>query len=803
MSGPAEAVVAGASRAAGWLWSRQRGGAGFGAGPVVLVLAFTAGALALLQLAALPPLGCYAALLIGALLVRRWRGLLLAFAAGAAITALAAGEVIDSRWPAARFGEVRVVEGVIASLPQAQRGEGGFDGESRSEPATITWRFRFDPADRALPARVRVAWYRSQENLRAGDCWRLQLVLRTPHGSVNPGGFDYEAWLFRQGIGATATVRSGERCTDSRSHRLLRLRQAFADRLQAWLPGHPALPMVGALTLGDTSGLDEDDWQAFRLTGTTHLVAISGFNVAIVAGVVFWLVRALWRLWPALCLRLPAPSAALAASVLSAFLYALLAGFEPPVQRAALMLGLLALAGAWGGLGQPGRALALAWGLIVALDPLTLLAPGLWLSFAAVAAIFYVSAGRRSPPPAWRAAITVQLMLSVMLAPLTLYWFQGTSLTGPLVNLVAVPLAALLTPLLIGALLLTALLPAIGLPLLQRVADLLALAQDGLLALAAATPQAWAAASPEPAALLLALFGALALFAPAGVPLRLFGLLALSALALPPPRPVEQGYRLTVLDVGQGLAVVVHTARHALLYDAGPAYPGGFDAGRSVVVPYLLRSGVRRLDRLIVSHGDLDHRGGVPAVAAALPITLRSGAGSDNPCRAGERWRWDGVDFAILAGPEAGWSDNDGSCVLKVSHRGRAALLTGDIEAKREARLLDEQPEQLRAELLVTPHHGSRTSSTAAFIDAVQPTLGIHSAGWHHRFGHPSREVVARYAERGVAQLATGDSGAISVAFDMNGRRLDMERQRAKRLWSTPADGCWHADVPPRYEVLR
>lgn len=792
MSGPAETVVAGASRAAGWLWSRQRGGAGFGAGSVALVLAFTAGALALLQLAALPPSWCYAALLIGALLVRRWRDLLLAFTAGAAITALAAGEVIDSRWPAARFGEVRVVEGVIASLPQAQHGEGGFDGESPSEPATITWRFRFDPADRALPPRVRVAWYRSQESLRAGDCWRLQLVLRTPHGSVNPGGFDYEAWLFRQGIGATATVRSGERCAADGSHRLLRLRQAFADRLQAWLPGHPALPMVAALTLGDTSGLDEDDWQAFRLTGTTHLVAISGFNVAIVAGVVFWLVLALWRLFPGFCLRLPAPSAALAASVLAAFLYALLAGFEPPVQRAALMLGLLALAGTWGGLGQPGRALALAWGLIVALDPLTLLAPGLWLSFAAVAAIFYVSAGRRSPPPAWRAAITVQLMLSVMLAPLTLYWFQGTSLTGPLVNLVAVPLAALLTPLLIGALLMAALLPTIGLPLLQRVADLLALAQDGLLALAAATPQAWAAASPEPAALLLALLGALALFAPAGVPLRLFGLLALSALALPPPRPIEEsGFRANVLDVGQGLAVVVHTAGHTLLYDAGPAYPGGFDAGRSVVVPYLLRSGVRRLDRLIVSHGDLDHRGGVPAVAAALPITLRSGAGSDRPCVNGERWRWDGVDFELLAGPEAGGSDNNGSCVLRIRFGDHAVLLAGDIEARRETELRAQAALSLPATVLVTPHHGSRTSSTDAFIAAVAPALVVHSAGWHHRFGHPSREVVARYEARGIRQLSTGDSGAVTITVMPDGWRVAEARQARPRLWSTPPDEAW------------
>lgn len=772
--------------------------------PLLWVAGFTVGALVLLHARDFPPLWAYLVPLFAALAMPRLRGLLLAFTAGAAITAFDAARVIDSRWPSSRFGELITVEGVVASLAQAQRGDAGFDGEARNDASSTTWRFRFDPVDAALsPTKIRVAWYRSRETLRGGECWRLRLVMRTPHGGMNPGGFDYEGWLFRQGIGATATVRDGERCEDRGSHRLLRLRQVFADQLKEWLPDHPAQPMVAALTLGDTSGLDDDDWQAFRLTGTTHLVAISGFNVAIVAGVVFWLIRALWRLIPALCLRVPAPRAALAAAVLAAFLYALLAGFEPPVQRAALMLGLLALAGAWGGLGQPSRALSLAWGLIVALDPLTLLAPGLWLSFAAVAAIFYVSAGRLGPAPAWRAAIGVQLMLSVMLAPLTLYGFQGTSLTGPLINLLAVPIAAVLTPALIGALLLAAVLPLAGLPLLRQVANLLGHGQDGLLWLADATPQAWAAASPEPAALLLALIGAIALFAPTGLPFRAFGALALAALLLPPPRAVEQGFRMTVLDVGQGLSVVIHTARHTLLYDAGPAYPGGFDAGRSVVVPYLLRSGARTIDRLIVSHGDVDHRGGVAAVDAALRITARSGAGTDQPCRAGERWTWDGVAFELLAGPDPALSDNDGSCVLRISQGMHAVLLTGDIEAKGEARLLAAVPDRLDATVLVTPHHGSRTSSTAAFIEAVQPALTIHSAGWHHRFKHPAAVVVARYAEYSVEQIATGDSGAVIVDFDMNGRRVNMERHRAKRLWSTQADHFWHVDIPNRSEAVR
>jgi len=248
---------------------------------------------------------------------------------------------------------------------------------------------------------------------------------------------------------------------------------------------------------------------------------------------------------------------------------------------------------------------------------------------------------------------------------------------------------------------------------------------------------------------------------------------------------------MVVLDVGQGLAVLVQTRDHALLYDAGPAYPGGFDAGRSVVVPVLLRSGLRRLDRLIVSHGDRDHLGGVEAVVASLPVDRRSGVGADEPCRSGERWQWDDVVFELLAGPAAGLSDNDGSCVLRVSHAGGAALLAGDIEAGGEARLRATAGERLKAEVLVSPHHGSRTSSSPTFVDAVTPRLAIHSAGWHHRFGHPAAEVVHRYAERGVEQVATGDSGAVEVHVGAEGITVAVERQRRPRLWATPADEVW------------
>ena len=486
---------------------RWRGGVLAGVG------SFTLAALAVLQLPSLLPLPALAALCMPAFVPWRGRRLWSLAALAMLLTTLRAQSVLDSRWPAARTGEVLTMRGAIASLPDRRpaagseftRGRPGDtaadrapapDDEDAAAPSTLHFLFEPDAATRtaASPARIRVAWYRSEARPAAGECWRLTLRLRTPHGSRNPGGFDYEAWLFRQGIGATATVQSGERCGVAAGYPVLRLRQALVERFASWLPQHPALPLVSALAIGDTSGLGDADWQVFRATGTTHLVAISGFNIAIVAGIAFFALRWLWALFPRACLWLPAQRAALIGSAALALGYALLAGFEAPVQRAAWMLVAFVVAAALGGLARPWRALALAWVAIVSLDPLALMTPGLWLSFGAVAAIFYAASGRVGRAPGWRAAIALQLMLSVVLAPLTLYFFQGASLSGPLINLIAVPIVAVLTPLVLAALAAAATVPTLGLPLLRGVADLLAALQQGLAWLAAQTTDAWLAA---------------------------------------------------------------------------------------------------------------------------------------------------------------------------------------------------------------------------------------------------------------------------------------------------------------------
>jgi competence protein ComEC len=740
---------------------------------LAFTVAFSGAVLAVHALPALPSALVLVAGALPALLPWRGRRLWSGFALGALLTVWHAQGLLAQRWPPERHGEDHVVEGIVASLPERE-------GDAQ--------RFLFASRDAAFPRRIRVAWYRTDQVVRGGDCWRFTLRLRTPHGSLNPGGFDYEGWLFRQGIGATATVRDAQRC-DARGGGVLELRQRLVERIHAALPveetgGARAAGLLAALTVGDDSRIRGDDWDLFRRTGTTHLVAISGFNIAIVAGVAYFLCRWLWALAPALCLVLPAPRAGLAGSALLAGGYALLAGFEPPVQRAVLMLWIV-LAAAWlHRMSRPARVLALAWLVVLAADPLAIASPGLWLSFAAVGAIFYASLGRLRAPGVWHGLVWLQVLIALALAPLTLFFFQGGSSVGPLVNLLAVPFFAVLTPVALLALVLLCAWPAAGLPLMQACAVAVE-AFHAALAWSAQVPLPWLSASPAPAALLMAALGVALLFAPRGLPLRPLGLLCLLPLLLPTPTPVRGDFEVVALDVGQGAAVVVRTARHTLLYDAGPAFEDGFDAGASVVAPFLLGEGIRAIDLLLLSHGDNDHAGGVASVRGRLEVRRELGTRGGAPCAAGQSWEWDGVRFEVLHPAGPGWDGNDASCVLRVEGS-YSVLLPGDVEAGAERALVAAGVRH--ADVLFTPHHGSRTSSTDAFVAAVHPTVVIHSAGWRHHFRHPRPEVVARYASIGARQHTTSASGAIRIWRNEAGALEAAEfRREAARFWNAPA----------------
>lgn len=744
----------------------------------LLVLGFSAGVLAVQAFPGLPGLPWVALLALSVLPAWRGRAVWAACVLGMLWTAWLGQQYLDRRWPAARHGEDIVVRGVIISLPERAAGT----GDERP-----TWRFEFAPFDDIGPQRLRVSWYRADAEPRGGECWRFLLRMRTPHGSVNPGGFDYEGWLLRKNIGATASVREAEPCGAVEGYRVLRVRQRVAERIRTTLGERMPAALTLALTVGDTAGLGETDWDRFRRTGTNHLIAISGFHLAIVSGCAFFLLRWAWSLWPRLCLRVPAQRVGLCGCAVVATAYALISGMGTPVTRALIMLLVLVAAALSNRLHQPGRAIACAWGLILVFDPFAVLSPGLWLSFGAVAAILYLTLGRARPPPTWRMVLVMQLLLSLLSMPLTLYFFQGLTWLSPAVNLLAVPAFSVLTPIVLLAVLLSMLTADVGTWGLVWAGRLLNWADRGLDWAAGLVPHAWLPASAEPAALALAGLAVVLLFAPRGVPLRPLALVCVLPLLWPRAVPAD-GLVVTALDVGQGLAVVVRTPGHTLVYDAGPAFDDGFDAGRSVVVPFLMDQGVRRVDRLVLSHDHNDHAGGVDAVRRMLTVADEIGTAQGRPCVEGEHWEWDGVRFELLHPHTARGSDNELSCVLKVSGP-YAVLLPGDIERRSERRLLADRAGDLAAEVLLAPHHGSRTSSSEAFVAAVRPALVVHSAGWRSRFGHPRPEVVERYADINAAQYVTGVVGAVTIRRDSQGRlRVEEHRRRHARWWNAAAE---------------
>jgi competence protein ComEC len=383
--------------------------------------------------------------------------------------------------------------------------------------------------------------------------------------------------------------------------------------------------------------------------------------------------------------------------------------------------------------------------------------------------------------------VLLQLLIAVALAPPSLFFFDGVSWIAPLVNLLAVPLFTVLTPAVLVAVLLLFAWPAVGVAALQAVAAALSLFHRAL-EWAAQLPDLWLPASPPLAALLLALVGVVLLFAPRGLPLRPLGALCLLPLLAPAGQAPRAPLEVTVLDVGQGLAVVARTASHTLLYDAGPAFDDGFDAGAAVVVPFLLAQGVHTVDALVLSHGDNDHSGGVPSVRELLRVRREIGTADGERCAEGAQWRWDGVTFSILGGPGSGLSDNDGGCVLRIDAPGLSVLLPADIERRSEERLVATYGSRLRADVLVAPHHGSRTSSTPEFVAAVRPAVVVYGAGWRNQFRHPRPDVVARYAALGAQQYVTGSGGAITLARDAAGGIEVREfRREAARFWNAAA----------------
>lgn len=729
---------------------------------------------------------------------RRWLRRLgvgvLAAALGVAWAAWRADGRLAERLPLHWQGVDIELVGVVVDLPQRL---------ARNERVLLRVERMLTPGV-PNPSQVQLTRYFAREGIqpqamRAGERWQLTVRLKRPAGTHNPHGFDLEAWMLERGIGASGYVRETPRPVrlDARAATpaawIASARQTIRDRIFAELGDAPYAGVIAALVVGDQQSIPHEQWRAFTRTGVNHLLSISGLHVTMIAALAGWGVMFAWRRWPRAVARWPARQAGLVAAVTAATLYALLAGFQVPAQRTLFMLTVLAVA-FWGRReAQPFTALIVAMTIVLLIDPWAGVSAGFWLSFGAMVAILWVTLGRVAAPQKLRGWVTVQAAVTLALAPVLWLLFQQVSLISPLANAVAIPLVSWgVTPLaLLGVLL----------PWLWHPAAWLmgwlgeALHWAGSLGWAT-----WARPAPDALAMALALIGVVWWLMPRGFPLRGLAWLLWLPLLWPSQTPIAPGeFVAEVIDVGQGTSILVRTARHALLYDTGPAFAES-DAGERTVLPFMRASGVTRLDTVIVSHDDNDHSGGLASVLRDVPVgqllhALPAGspllAGAPGPvrCVRGQAWAWDGVRFEVLNPPARAWQgaarrDNDASCVLRVSRGRESLLITGDAERLGEMELL-ESGLPLAATVLVAGHHGSRTSSMADFVGQVAPRWVVYTVGYRNRFGHPHPEVMARFGQLGSVQLRSDRDGLVRFRFGEAGVEAAQYRSVQRRYWHT------------------
>ncbi len=712
------------------------------------------------------------------------------------------------------------VTGVVAAMPQ--QFEGGVRFRLDLESASL------DGQPLRLPPRLELGWYsgvyargegsgesvgelqRQPAPLQAGERWQMTVRLKAPHGGVNPHGFDYELWQWVQGVQATGYVRSSPR--DPAPVRLAQTwqrpvqwaRGQVRDQIFLRLADSNASGLIAALVVGDQAAIERSDWDVFRATGVAHLMSISGLHITMFAWAAALALGWVWRRSAWLCLRLPAPTAALVGGMALATAYALFSGWGVPAQRTVLMLAtvgalrLLDVRWPWP------QVWLLACAVVVAVDPWALLQAGFWLSFVAVGVLFasdsgVLQPGRSGLPSRFMVLMREQWVITLALTPLSLLLFGQVSLVGLLANALAIPWVTLLvTPLAMLGVLLHPLwdLAAWAIDLLAQL--LRVLAQWPWASVSLAQAPLWAGA--------VGVLGGLVLALRLPWSLRLGGVPLLLPVLLWQAPPIPAGeFDLLAADVGQGNAVLVRTARHALLYDAGPMYSRESDAGHRVLVPLLRALGVR-LDTLVLSHRDSDHTGGAVAILKMqAQASLLSSIESEHAlqalrpvtrCQAGQRWQWDGVDFEVLHPQASDYADtrkpNALSCTLRISNGVQAVLLAGDIEQAQEAQLVSRAQAgatgpglptaSLRADVLLVPHHGSKTSSTDAFLAAVQPRFAIVQAGYRNRFGHPASPVLVRYDVHDVEVFDTPHCGAASWQSWEPGK-VQCARKQQQRYW--------------------
>jgi len=701
-------------------------------------------------------------------------------------------------WTSAQI-HVRLADRLAAELQGSDvRVSGWVDGFPDPVNGQVGFSFRVESASPAsgVPGRLRLTWYDPTVTVQPAAGFELVVRLKSPRGLVNPGGFDYERWLFQEGYGATGYVRDGrglsEETPDLRRY-WLRLRARLADRIERSALTADAAALLIALTIGERFKFGEAHWRILRRTGTSHLVAISGLHVGLVAGFVFFLCRRLALRLPIVIAARDLELAALA-SLGAAAVYAALAGFTVPTQRALIMLAvaLLALVSRRSAAMTSGLSTALL--LVLVWDPTAPLSASFWLSFVAVALLWQLAGEEGPARSAWRffrGLTRVQWGISLGLVPVVAFFFLEVSLVSPFVNLLAIPLFSFLL---------------VPLTLLSSLAVFLHPKGEMFVAIAGAFMQwtwdrivpigewSWAAVtvlSPPWWVVALSCLGVTAALTSAPLPARQLGWTALLPIFFSKPAGLAEGsFVAEVLDVGHGLAVMVQTRAHTLIYDAGPLHRSGFDSGREIVLPAIRAKGWSSLDTLVVSHADNDHAGGAPGIVQAFPgARIMMGPDASLPggvgCVKGQSWVWDAVLFTVLhPGRDFPQRGNESSCVLKISSAAGSLLITGDIEAAGERSLMA-RSDQVHADVVVVPHHGSATSSSPALVVAVDAAYAVVSAGHRNQWGFPKPEVTERWEDTGAEIIATADAGAIKVTFDpVSGVQVERRRSLERRYWS-------------------
>ena len=758
-----------------------------------------AGSCAVLGLPQAPPVALvWTCLFAGVVCACVWRRTwLLGPGTGFWLTALALDAGLADRLDPALEGQAVRVRGVVTSVPQ-----GTLD----------VLKFRFSPLPegdaRSLPGLIELTWYDAPGRIDAAETLELEVKLRRPRGFANPGGHDNEARMLRDRVGASGYVRSGERLgRDSNAafrYPVLLARAQVASIIRDALGERPAAGIVAGLAVGLQDALSREQWLQLSRSGTSHLMAISGLHIAMVAAVFGWLGGRVQRLRQGRGATGATRDASVVAAAIAALGYSLLAGWSVPTQRTMVMIacGAAAL--------LLRRRIGVADGLgfcivgVLLLDPLAPLAPGFWLSFGAVAVILYGATGHVRPLGPMRSYLLVQVVVTLGLVPVLAGSFGSVSLVSALVNLYAIPLYTLL--------IVPAVLVSCAIAQVSATAGAVMLDWTGwliettwpLIEVPASWPLAtWSIAGLDGIAWGALVLGTLAVLSPLPIPGRIAGgvLVATACVWRPAPVPDDVA-RVTILDVGQGLSIVVETRGHTLVYDAGPSFRTGSDTGQLVVVPFLKSRGIRTVDRIVVSHDDDDHKGGAGSVlelmdARALTVgpSLRADALNDNraqvareTCRRGEAWAWDGVEFRWLHPGDVRYErDNDSSCVLLVNAGGHTVLVTGDIEAEAERELVREAV-LAPVDIVVVPHHGSRTSSTQEFVAALRPRWAVYAMGYRNRWNFPVRSVVERWEQAGAEGARTSTGGAITFEL-VPGRTLappvEWRRERL-RPWRDP-----------------